>query len=57
MADIVKQAHSDIPFNRAALVGNEWKYLAETVHMGHIAAMVFTHANAMTFFRENARSA
>jgi len=37
MADIMKQAHSDIPFNRAALVGNEWKYLAETVHMGHIA--------------------
>jgi len=31
------QAHSDIPFNRAALVGNEWKYLAETVRMGHIA--------------------
>jgi len=33
----MKQAHYDIPFNRAALVGNEWKYLAEAVRMGHIS--------------------
>jgi dTDP-4-amino-4,6-dideoxygalactose transaminase len=37
MADAVTQAHYDIPFNRAALVGNEWKYLAEAVRMGHIS--------------------
>jgi dTDP-4-amino-4,6-dideoxygalactose transaminase len=37
MADAMKQAHYDIPFNRAALVGNEWKYLAEAVRMGHIS--------------------
>jgi len=37
MANAMKQAHYDIPFNRAALVGNEWKYLAEAVRMGHIS--------------------
>jgi dTDP-4-amino-4,6-dideoxygalactose transaminase len=37
MAHAMTQAHSDIPFNRAALAGNEWKYLAKAVQMGHIA--------------------
>lgn len=37
MAGAMTQADSDIPFNRAAIVGNEWKYLAEAVQMGHIS--------------------
>jgi dTDP-4-amino-4,6-dideoxygalactose transaminase len=37
MVDAMTQARSDIPFNRAAVVGNEWKYLAEAVRRGHIA--------------------
>jgi dTDP-4-amino-4,6-dideoxygalactose transaminase len=28
------QPHYDIPFNRPALAGNEWKYMAEAVRMG-----------------------
>ena len=31
------EGHSGIPFNRAAPLGNEWKYLAEAVRMGHIS--------------------
>ncbi len=37
MVDAMTQADYDIPFNRPALVGNEWKYLAEAVRMGHIS--------------------
>jgi dTDP-4-amino-4,6-dideoxygalactose transaminase len=37
MADAMTQVHYDIPFNRPALVGNEWKYLAEAVRIGHIS--------------------
>jgi dTDP-4-amino-4,6-dideoxygalactose transaminase len=37
MADVMTETHSDIPFNRAALAGDEWKYLAEAVRVGHIA--------------------
>jgi dTDP-4-amino-4,6-dideoxygalactose transaminase len=37
MAKTMTQVHYDIPFNRPALVGNEWKYLAEAVRMGHVS--------------------
>jgi len=31
------QVRYDIPFNRPTLVGNEWKYLANAISMGHIS--------------------
>jgi dTDP-4-amino-4,6-dideoxygalactose transaminase len=37
MADTMRQAHDDIPFNRPNLSGNELKYVAEAVRMGHIS--------------------
>jgi dTDP-4-amino-4,6-dideoxygalactose transaminase len=37
MADAMRQAHDDIPFNRPNLSGNELKYVAEAVRMGHIS--------------------
>jgi dTDP-4-amino-4,6-dideoxygalactose transaminase len=37
MANSMTQVRFDIPFNRPALVGNEWKYLAEAIQMGHIS--------------------
>jgi dTDP-4-amino-4,6-dideoxygalactose transaminase len=37
MAHDVIPSTYDIPFNRASLVGNEWKYLGEAVHLGHIS--------------------
>lgn len=37
MADRMTQVRYDIPFNRPALVGNEWKYLSKAVRMGHIS--------------------
>jgi len=56
MADTMTQAHSDIPFNRAALVGNEWKYLAETVRMGHIAGDGFYTLRCHDFIEKGGRS-
>jgi dTDP-4-amino-4,6-dideoxygalactose transaminase len=37
MADAMTRANYDIPFNRPALAGNEWKYLAEAVRLGQIS--------------------
>jgi len=37
MADVMTQTYNDIPFNRPSLSGNELKYLAEAVRMGHIS--------------------
>jgi dTDP-4-amino-4,6-dideoxygalactose transaminase len=37
MANAITQVRYDIPFNRPALVGNEWKYLAKAIQMGHIS--------------------
>ena len=37
MADDVTQAHYDMPFNRPSLSGNELKYLAEAIRVGHIS--------------------
>jgi len=37
MADVMTQTYDDIPFNRPSLSGNELKYLAEAVRMGHIS--------------------
>jgi dTDP-4-amino-4,6-dideoxygalactose transaminase len=44
MANAMTQFRYDIPFNRPTLVGNEWKYLAEAIQMGHISGDGFyTH--------------
>jgi len=37
MADAMTEARYDIPFNRPSLSGDELKYLAEAVRMGHIS--------------------
>ena len=37
MADTMRQAHDEIPFNRSNLSGNELEYVAEAVRMGHIS--------------------
>ena len=37
MVDTIRQTHDEIPFNRPSLSGNELKYLAEAVRMGHIS--------------------
>jgi dTDP-4-amino-4,6-dideoxygalactose transaminase len=37
MVDAMTQTYDDIPFNRPSLSGNELKYLAEAVRMGHIS--------------------
>ena len=37
MADVMTQTYNNIPFNRPSLSGNELKYLAEAVRMGHIS--------------------
>jgi len=37
MADAMTQAHHDIPFNRPSLTGDELKYVAEAVRMGHLS--------------------
>ncbi len=43
------QVYYDIPFNRPTLTGNEWKYLAEAVRMGHIAGDGFYTARCQDF--------
>lgn len=37
MAHVITEGYFDIPFNRAALAGNEWKYIGEAVRRGHIS--------------------
>jgi dTDP-4-amino-4,6-dideoxygalactose transaminase len=37
MAEAMTQTHYDIPFNRPAVVGNEWKFMARALRMGQIS--------------------
>src|SRR4029453_7993267 len=52
MADIMTQTRSDIPFNRAALGGNELRYLADAIHMGHISGNGFYTRQCQDFLEK-----
>src|SRR5438046_5850591 len=52
MADVMTQTRSDIPFNRAALAGNELQYLADAIRMGHISGDGFYTRQCQDFLEK-----
>src|SRR5437879_10497329 len=52
MADVMTQTRSDIPFNRAALAGNELQYLADAIRMGHISGDGFYTRQGQDFLEK-----
>jgi dTDP-4-amino-4,6-dideoxygalactose transaminase len=52
MANAMTQVRYDIPFNRPALAGNEWKYVAEAVRMGHISGDGFYTLRCHNFLEQ-----
>ena len=47
------QVDYEIPFNRPALVGNEWKYVADAVRMGQISGDGFYTLQCHNFLERN----